>query len=72
MAACAGNAELNIEVEFNDMDIPTVMEKADIAYQAARADKFIAEAEAVKKMSDMKSAETHKSTSEQLGAGGNK
>ena len=72
MAACAGNSEMDIDVEFNDMDIPTVMEKADIAYQAARADKFIAEAKAVKKMADAKSAETHKSTSEQLGADTNK
>ena len=51
-------------MEFGDVDVPTITEKAEILYEEARAQKFFAEAEALKRMEKLKSAETHKSVKE--------
>lgn len=56
-----------VDVEFGEIDIPTLVEQAEISYENARAKKFSAEAKAVKKMTSAKSAETHKSAAERLG-----
>lgn len=58
-AACAGK-DVRFDVKFNEIDIPTLKEQADIQYEEARAKKFKAEAEAVTRMAKQKSAETHK------------
>ena len=51
---------MKFDVKFNEIDIPTLKEQAEITYEEARSKKFEAEAEAVRKMAAQKSAETHK------------
>ena len=63
MSATAG-FDLKFDVKFNEIDIPTLKEQAEITYEEARAKKFKAEAEAVRRMAAQKSAETHKSVME--------
>ena len=65
--ACMGKP-LDFDVEFGDVDVPTITEEAQILYEHARAQKFIAEADALKKMEKQKSAETHKSVTERNNA----
>ena len=67
LTACDGKP-VEFDVEFGDVDVPTITEKAEILYEEARAQKFFAEAEALKKMEKQKSAETHKSVKEREGA----
>ena len=62
--ACLTGKAMEFDVVFGDVDIPTVTEQAEIMYEQARAMKFSAEANAVTKMSNMKSAESHKSVIE--------
>lgn len=65
--ACeVGAAFKPVDIEFGEIDIPTLVEQAEIAYEQSRAEKFSAEAEAVSKMSRMKSAETHKTAQERI------
>lgn len=61
--ACDGKP-VDFDVEFGDVDVPTVTEKAEILYEQARAEKFIAEAKALEKMKNEKTVETHKSVKE--------
>ena len=65
--ACDTGKPLDFKVEFGDVDVPTVTEKSEMLYEEARAAKFFAEAEAVRKMQNAKSAETHKSVIERGG-----
>lgn len=58
--ACLTGKAMEFDVVFGDVDIPTVTEQAEIMYEQARAMKFSAEANAVTKMSNIKSAESHK------------
>lgn len=48
LTACDGKP-LDFKVDFNDVDVPTVTEKAEIMYEEARAAKFIEEAKAFKR-----------------------
>ena len=64
--ACLGKP-MEFDIEHGDVDVPTITEKAEILYEQARAQKFVAEAEALKKMEKQKSAETHKSVKERNG-----
>ena len=66
-AACKTGEAKKFDITFGEVDIPTVTEKAEIMYEAARAAKFTAEADAVKKMAAAKSAEGHKSVAEREG-----
>lgn len=65
--ACKTGEAKKFDITFGEVDIPTVTEKAEIMYEAARAAKFTAEADAVKKMATAKSAEGHKSVAEREG-----
>ena len=65
--ACKTGEAKKFDITFGEVDIPTVTEKAEIMYEAARAAKFAAEADAVKKMATAKSAEGHKSVAEREG-----
>ena len=65
--ACKTGEAKKYDITFGEVDIPTVTEKAEIMYEAARAAKFTAEADAVKKMAAAKSAEGHKSVAEREG-----
>lgn len=65
--ACLTGKAMECDVEFGDVDIPTVTEQAEIMYEQARAMKFSAEAKAVTKMASAKSAETHKGVAERQG-----
>lgn len=58
--------DLTFDVKFNEIDIPTLKEQAEITYEEARAKKFNAEADAVQKMAKAKSAETHKGVVERV------
>lgn len=58
-----------VDARFGEIDIPTLVEQAEISYEKARADKFDAEARAVRKMASEKTAETHKSAKERIGGG---
>lgn len=55
-----------IDIKFGEIDIPTLVEQAEISYEHARAEKFSAEAKAVTKIAGTKSAETHKSAQERV------
>ena len=59
--ACDGKP-VDFNVEFGDVDVPTVSEKAEIMYEEARAAKFIEEAKAFKK--GMKGPGSHHGTGE--------
>lgn len=65
VAATLGE-DIRFDVEWGDMDIPTIVEQSEIEYERARAEKFHAEARAVSKMANSKSAETHKSAKERI------
>lgn len=58
--ACDG-MDVDFDIEFGDVDVPTITEKSEMMYNEARAAKYVSEAEAVKKMASAKSAESHKS-----------
>ena len=47
--ACQTGKPLTMDVRFGDVDIPTVVEQAEILYEQARAAKFAEEAKAIKK-----------------------
>lgn len=47
--ACLTGSPAVMDVRFGDVDIPTVVEQAEILYEQARASKFAAEAKAIKK-----------------------
>ena len=47
--ACLTGKTLDFDVTFGDVDVPTVEERANILYEEARAAKFTAEAEEIKK-----------------------
>lgn len=47
--ACLTGKALDFDVTFGDVDVPTVEERANILYEEARAAKFTAEAEEIKK-----------------------
>ena len=47
--ACSTGKTLDFDVTFGDVDVPTVEERANILYEEARAAKFTAEAEEIKK-----------------------
>lgn len=47
--ACLYGKPLDFEVRFGDVDVPTVEERATMLYEEARAAKFTAEAEQIKK-----------------------
>lgn len=47
--ACLTGKPAVMDVKFGDVDIPTVVEQAEILYEQARANKFIEEANAIKK-----------------------
>ena len=65
--ACDGKP-VDFDVEFGDVDVPTVTEKAEIMYEEARSAKFLAEAKALEKMRNEKSVESHKSVKERTDA----
>jgi hypothetical protein len=47
--ACQTGKPITMDVRFGDVDIPTVVEQAEILYEQARAAKFAEEAKAIKK-----------------------
>ena len=47
--ACLRGEPIDFDVTFGDVDVPTVEERAEIMYEEARAAKFTAEADAIKK-----------------------
>ena len=47
--ACDTGKTLDFDVRFNDVDVPTVVERSEIMYEEARAAKFLSEADAIKK-----------------------
>ena len=49
LSACDTGKPMEFDVEFGEVDIPTVVEEAEILYEKARAEKFAAEAVAIKK-----------------------
>lgn len=65
-AAATFGEDIRFDVEWGEMDIPTITEQAEIEYEKSRAKKFAAEAKAVTKMAGTKSAETHKSAKERI------
>jgi hypothetical protein len=60
--ACKTGIDQCFTAKFGDVDIPTVLEEAQILYEIARASKFTAEAQAIKKGS--KPVNNHKSVME--------
>lgn len=60
--ACKTGIDQCFTAKFGDVDIPTVLEEAQILYENARASKFAAEAQAIKKGS--KPVNNHKSVME--------
>jgi hypothetical protein len=58
--ACMTGVASNCEVKFGNVDIPTIIEEAKVLHDQAQAIKFLAESEAVKKLANQKSAESHK------------
>lgn len=70
--ACDTGVPMRSNVEFGEVDIPTIVENAQIMYEKARSEKFVAEAKAVREMAKRedgkpsKSAETHKSAKERI------
>lgn len=61
--ACSTGKTLDFDVKFNDIDVPTVEQRAEIMYEEARASKFAAEAEAIKKQ--MKQPNDHHTQTEE-------
>ena len=47
--ACLRGEPMDFDVQFGDVDVPTIEERAEILYEQARAAKFTAEAEQIKK-----------------------
>lgn len=60
--ACATGKNLQFTAKFGEIDIPTVVEKADIMYETARAMKFYEESQAIKR--GEKAANNHKAVLE--------
>lgn len=65
IAATMGK-DIRFDVKWGEVDIPTMEEQAKIDYEQSRSEKFHEEAEALKRMAKMKSAETHKSAMERV------
>lgn len=68
VTACDGKP-VDFDVEFGEVDVPTIVEKSEILYNEAQAAKYVSEAKALENMKNVKSAESHKSVSERLGVG---
>lgn len=49
VTACSTGKPIEFDVSFNDVDVPTITEKADMMYEEARASKFIEEAKALRR-----------------------
>lgn len=62
-AACLGK-DARFDVEFGEIDLPTVIEQANIMYEKARATKFTAEASAIK--NGYAPINNHKATTEKM------
>ena len=62
-AACQGRNE-EYSAEFGEIDIPTVLEEANILYEQARAAKFLAESKAIENGDGNSKVNNHKSTLE--------
>ena len=62
--ACETGKSIDFDVEFGDVDVPTVTERSEIMYEEARASKFLEEARAYR--TGKKAPGTHHGTKEDI------